>query len=1353
MYNKKVLIDSLKSLGNAKAPTKKPDVVVNVGGQWNPPIQNYGFGNSPEQSMDSEEESFEEGGDVEKEFISSKDGVETPIYKQVSVKPSEIEGKGLFADEHIRKGEPIGVSHIRKTFEKGGSKYQAPFPSTVLGMYNHSKNPNVYEVDNGDHIVMVALRDIKPNEELTSDYDKTGISDLQTSSDFKKGGETNRPKIPKNKNSRGYSRSLEATNRFFAENRFFAKPKSRKNKVYDPNAKYYQDGGIQECDEDGRCEETDQIQNYLDTGSQIPYQNVGLMWDVQQAVNPEGKYPGDASKEWAKKGAQSLASYLGMSNPANCMWAAGMGYQCLPETKGKLPKSAFKSNDSFISAVNKGTVPFSRVAKTNESDFDSKEKGLLQPGDIINFKGTNDTGDAHHPNTSHAMTFSHYREDGTPIYLDSNGEARDFNWNQGVWSGMKPNKKRTAYISRFNPEMFYADPIKILEEKARTNPTYINTELTPEEIVQYAKGGYIIEDISVPELNKANKGMVVKGISKLPGLSSLKPLSTTAKIAPSILNLRDIPLDFKASELGFPLTVNGDSGYWALIPNKKVEDNLWHFSTSMTNPIEAGRTMQLLNQAFPYPNPSVLEPHSLSLDSYKALLNMSKRKDWDLNFENHIPLNYTAQHSNLFEGIEGLPKGFRTTRVIKPETAEEMLTRLNGYLKGRGIEQQAYQQTIPGSGLTELRIPNFRATRRYGKGGLAKANYGVIVKDLKSLAPKVEELFSPNLVKTFATLGETSKNLPVLNHVTNNYLRGLSSYINIPTAAAGSKLDLPGLNSQQTQKLLERMPMMENDFLQQYSGYNPIFLGNDQSIVTGGLTGHKAPFQNFDRSFRGSGLGNQEGGAYFTPHPDFALRNAQDSSLGGYFALNRLSKTFTPYVSEALFKNPESFINNEVPMSKDLIKKIGLINGVDPSQFRDFGDYENALRNSFNPTGAEELYKATHGPAADAIREKGFTGQVGHGEIVVFDEGDITKIKQHEIYKDLDDALVRSYLKAVSKSEAEQTEADKKLISSFNEYLTTGNKQKLIDRKLGGAFKKLRNGGPSPIEEEPEVTDCPEGYTYDDTKGGCVPASEEVIDPAKEWLSNWYEQREIQFPEHDPIYEKTMKKILPYYNETSPVLENIENWPGYVYQDELFGKENAAGVYDLSTKNPKIYIKKGLDPKEEELTKIHEGTTHLNAAVRDQLYPLQNNILEQNLIPLDKKWSPEQKEFYNYVTAPDEDNYHSYLMNARKQFGVDPKQVVTEEDVNTWRKQAEESGMMDKESPNYNEEIYLLFKLAKDPASLVNIFNHMASNNTPSEDDPQYAKFGGSTDYELGDEIDEATKRKLEKLGYTFEKI
>ena len=290
--------------------------------------------------------------------------------------------------------------------------------------------------------------------------------------------------------SKSYSRSLDATNKFFTQNYLFAKPKSRKNKVFDPNSKYYAEGGepcpdgfeyidgncieksslpLENC-EDGRCKETDQIQHILDEGSYIPKKNVNIMWDVvDQSSIPElsGGDRKNARNIWTSKGAQLLSKRLGMDNPANCMWAAGMGYQCLPETKGQISLMPFESNDKFINAVNKGTIPFSRVAKTNNPNFASKETGMLRQGDIINFKG---------PNVSHAMTFSNYDDFGKPIFLDSNGNESDLNWNKGLWKNIIPGKETVAYVSRFDPEKFYKKDIKSLEEKARNNPTMIEKQ-------------------------------------------------------------------------------------------------------------------------------------------------------------------------------------------------------------------------------------------------------------------------------------------------------------------------------------------------------------------------------------------------------------------------------------------------------------------------------------------------------------------------------------------------------------------------------------------------------------------------------------------------------------------------------------------------------------------------------------------------------------------------------------------------------------------------------------------------------------------------------------------------------------
>lgn len=47
-------------------------------------------------------------------------------------------------------------------------------------------------------------------------------------------------------NTKKYSRSLSATNKLFDKNPLFKKPKSKKKKIFDPNAKYYQHGGIPE---------------------------------------------------------------------------------------------------------------------------------------------------------------------------------------------------------------------------------------------------------------------------------------------------------------------------------------------------------------------------------------------------------------------------------------------------------------------------------------------------------------------------------------------------------------------------------------------------------------------------------------------------------------------------------------------------------------------------------------------------------------------------------------------------------------------------------------------------------------------------------------------------------------------------------------------------------------------------------------------------------------------------------------------------------------------------------------------------------------------------------------------------
>lgn len=93
----------------------------------------------------------------------------------------------------------------------------------------------------------------------------------------KKGGSL--PNIPKKKGSKGYSRSPLATNRLFAQNPLLKKPKSKKRKIFDPNAKYYQDGGERDTIWNQNLAKDDkEFQDWywnnsqaLEAGSGIPY--------------------------------------------------------------------------------------------------------------------------------------------------------------------------------------------------------------------------------------------------------------------------------------------------------------------------------------------------------------------------------------------------------------------------------------------------------------------------------------------------------------------------------------------------------------------------------------------------------------------------------------------------------------------------------------------------------------------------------------------------------------------------------------------------------------------------------------------------------------------------------------------------------------------------------------------------------------------------------------------------------------------------------------------------------------------------------------------------------------------------
>lgn len=61
------------------------------------------------------------------------------------------------------------------------------------------------------------------------------------------------------------------------------------------------------------------------------------------------------------------------------MYVAGLGWRCAPETKDYMSNfnpMHFNSNAGFINAVDKGYVPFTRIGKFSESNFDDPKKAI-----------------------------------------------------------------------------------------------------------------------------------------------------------------------------------------------------------------------------------------------------------------------------------------------------------------------------------------------------------------------------------------------------------------------------------------------------------------------------------------------------------------------------------------------------------------------------------------------------------------------------------------------------------------------------------------------------------------------------------------------------------------------------------------------------------------------------------------------------------------------------------------------------------------------------------------------------------------------------------------------------------------
>jgi len=88
-----------------------------------------------------------------------------PLPKEVTVKKSLINGLGLFAEEDIKKGTQLGISHVSDIrFENG-------YIRTPLGAFvNHSNEPNCEFIKETEFIYLEVIKNTPVGTELTAKY-------------------------------------------------------------------------------------------------------------------------------------------------------------------------------------------------------------------------------------------------------------------------------------------------------------------------------------------------------------------------------------------------------------------------------------------------------------------------------------------------------------------------------------------------------------------------------------------------------------------------------------------------------------------------------------------------------------------------------------------------------------------------------------------------------------------------------------------------------------------------------------------------------------------------------------------------------------------------------------------------------------------------------------------------------------------------------------------------------------------------------------------------------------------------------------------------------------------------------
>jgi len=90
-----------------------------------------------------------------------------PLPKHVTIRPSKVEGLGLFSTRPIRKGKILGITH----YKTDNNAFKHGLVRTPLGGFiNHSEYPNCELIETENGYILKTLVLIVTGEELTLFY-------------------------------------------------------------------------------------------------------------------------------------------------------------------------------------------------------------------------------------------------------------------------------------------------------------------------------------------------------------------------------------------------------------------------------------------------------------------------------------------------------------------------------------------------------------------------------------------------------------------------------------------------------------------------------------------------------------------------------------------------------------------------------------------------------------------------------------------------------------------------------------------------------------------------------------------------------------------------------------------------------------------------------------------------------------------------------------------------------------------------------------------------------------------------------------------------------------------------------